>query len=314
MCLYPIPKKVPPNANCPEWRVISIPCGKCVDCKKKYQNSITIRIIEELKCWSKSSFVTLTYSEANLPQYVNPETGETHGTLVKEHFQKWLKRFRSAYYFKYKKKPKFKYFLCGEYGPRTFRPHAHVIFFGLDRLELNDAIADWQNRYGFVDYEKIDLTSTKSLANTGRYIGKYSSKGVFENPLVELGLVAPTFRLMSKGLGLSYIEKNKKYHLSGNIDDITDKYNYCLNGVKYSLPRYYKTKIYGEKSRLQYKIANTLLSRNDELYNKKLASLQKSANDSAPVNEIYLQEINAHRLRDIETEKRYESFLNKSKI
>lgn len=314
MCLQPFTKKIPPNANSPNWRVIEIPCGKCIQCKAKYQNSIMIRIVEELKCWSKASFVTLTYSDSNLPQIFNQSTGETHGTLVKKHFQDWLKRYRQSYFRKNHKKAEFKYYLCGEYGPRTFRPHAHVIFFGLDRLDLNDAIYDWQTKYGFADYETIDLTSVKSLANTGRYIGKYASKGVYDNPLIELGLVLPTFRLMSKGLGLSYVEKNKKYHLSGDIDQITDKCHYSLQSVRYSLPRYYKNKIYGEKSRLSYKIANTLLARSDELYNEKFRALQTTSNDTSPANTIHLQEFDANRLRALEAQKRYETFLNKSKI
>lgn len=273
-----------------------------------------IRIVEEFKNWSIASFVTLTYSDNTLPQIVNSQTGETHGTLVKKHFQDWLKRFRQSYWRKNQKKANFKYYLCGEYGPRTFRPHAHIIFFGLDRLDLNDAIYDWQQKYGFVDFEKIDLLHVKSLANTARYIGKYASKGVYDNPLIKLGLVAPTFRLMSKGLGLSYVNNNRKYHLSGDIDEITDKCNYTLNGVKYGLPRYYRTKIYGEKSRLQYKIANNLLSRNDALYNEQFSSLQTSPNDTSPANTLAMQEVSVNLLRADEIQKRYETFLNKSKI
>lgn len=273
-----------------------------------------IRIVEEFKCWNKASFVTLTYSNENLPQIVNHQTGETHGTLVKKHFQDWLKRFRQSYWRKHHKKAIFKYYLCGEYGPRTFRPHAHIIFFGLDRLDINDAIIDWQEKYGFVDYEAIDLLHIKSLSNTARYIGKYASKGVYDNPLIKLGLVAPTFRLMSKGLGLSYVQKMSAYHKNGDIYEITDKYNYTLNGLKYALPRYYKTKIFGEKSRLQYQISNILLARNDELYNQKLESIQTSKTDTSAVNILHFQEVDAKRLRSLATQERYEKFLNKSKI
>lgn len=273
-----------------------------------------IRIVEEFKNWSKASFVTLTYSEDKLPQIVNQLSGETHGTLVKKHFQDWLKRFRQSYFRKHKKKANFKYFLCGEYGPRTLRPHAHCIFFGLDRLELNYALSDWQEKYGFVDFEKIDLTTIKSLSNTAKYIGKYCSKGVYDNPLIKLGLVAPTFRLFSKGLGISYVAKNSNYHKSGTIDQVVDKYNYTLNGFKYALPRYYKTKIYGEKSRLQYKIADTLLQRSDELYRQKLESIQTSPSDTSAVNVLHFHEVDANRRNALEIQERYETFLNKSKI
>lgn len=193
-------------------------------------------------------------------------------------------------------------------------PHAHCIFFGLDRKDLCFLVDYWTDKYGFVDYERIDLSSIKSLSNTGRYLGKYASKGVYENPLVELGLVSPTFRLMSKGLGLEYVNKNSAYHKSGSIDQIADKFKYRINNCNYALPRYYKTKIFGEKSRLQYKITNTLLARSDEDYNRQFRALQKSSSDTSPANTIYFREIDANRYRAAETAERYEKFLNKSKI
>lgn len=63
----------------------------------------------------KSSFVTLTYDEDHIPD------GET---LVPKDTQDWLKRFRKAI-----EPHRIRYFLVGEYGEETQRPHYHAALF-----------------------------------------------------------------------------------------------------------------------------------------------------------------------------------------
>lgn len=65
-----------------------------------------------------SSFVTLTYSQSTLP---------VDASLVPKHAQDWLKRLRSSL-----APEKIRYFLVGEYGDYTSRPHYHAAVFGLD--------------------------------------------------------------------------------------------------------------------------------------------------------------------------------------
>lgn len=72
-------------------------------------------MLESLK-HNENSFLTLTYSEENLP---------ADGSLNPTHTQKWLKRFRLAI-----EPLKIRYFLVGEYGDHTFRPHYHAALFG----------------------------------------------------------------------------------------------------------------------------------------------------------------------------------------
>jgi hypothetical protein len=63
-------------------------------------------------------FITLTYDDRNLPN---------DHSLNKKHFQNFLKRFRKAIH-----PQKIRYFMCGEYGDDTWRPHYHAIIFGYD--------------------------------------------------------------------------------------------------------------------------------------------------------------------------------------
>lgn len=66
------------------------------------------------------AFVTLTYSDDNLPT-----TDDGLPTVRPKDTQDWLKRFRKAI-----EPDKVRYFLVGEYGDETFRPHYHLALFG----------------------------------------------------------------------------------------------------------------------------------------------------------------------------------------
>lgn len=65
---------------------------------------------------SDNSFVTLTYSDEHLPP---------GGSLNPKDTQDWLKRLRKAW-----QRP-LRYYLVGEYGDLTQRPHYHLAAFGL---------------------------------------------------------------------------------------------------------------------------------------------------------------------------------------
>lgn len=74
----------------------------------------------EASCHESNSFVTLTYSDGAI---VTSAAGVS--TLVAKHATDWLKRFRK------KVEPlRVRYYLVGEYGDATQRPHYHVAMFG----------------------------------------------------------------------------------------------------------------------------------------------------------------------------------------
>lgn len=73
--------------------------------------------MHEATLHEESCFLTLTYDDLNLPY---------GGTLVKAHFQRFMKKLRRF------AKKKMTYFHCGEYGERYGRPHYHACVFGYD--------------------------------------------------------------------------------------------------------------------------------------------------------------------------------------
>lgn len=106
--------------KCGDGIVRLVPCGKCYVCRSRNQNSWYVRLKEEMKVATSCYFVTLTYSDDNIPR---DENGVP--VVSSRDVQLFFKRLRS----KLPKGQKIKYFLCSEYGPQTFRPHYHFILF-----------------------------------------------------------------------------------------------------------------------------------------------------------------------------------------
>lgn len=94
---------------------VRVPCGVCIPCLQERARIWGMRCMHEKRVSERSCFVTLTY-----------EKEPDGGTLVREHPQLFLKRLR----FKYG--VGIRYFGCGEYGGRTFRPHYHLLLFNVD--------------------------------------------------------------------------------------------------------------------------------------------------------------------------------------
>lgn len=90
-------------------------CGQCTPCRVNKKRLWIHRLVLENWMHSDASFITLTYSDEKLP---------VNGTLVPEHVTKFLKlvRRRSGL--------KLRYFLVGEYGELSERPHYHLLLFG----------------------------------------------------------------------------------------------------------------------------------------------------------------------------------------
>lgn len=99
---------------------MAFPCGQCDPCRHNRRRVWAHRIQLEAMCHESSAFVTLTYSDENLPRCVGDEP-----TLAPEHAQAWLKRLRARV-----APSRFRFYLVGEYGDATHRPHYHAVLFG----------------------------------------------------------------------------------------------------------------------------------------------------------------------------------------
>lgn len=190
------------------------PCGKCPVCLTNRREDWTIRMIEESKNHLYSVFITLTYDEENIKFN---DLG--FARVVKEDLQKFIKRLRS------KIQHEIKYFAISEYGPATHRPHYHIIAFGLGVHHTSVIERSWD--LGIVTVDKLNI---RRISYSARY---HADKGYTPRGR------EPTFCLMSKGLGKSYIENMRDYH-----EGKPETMYYQLYQFKKKMPRYYKEKLF----------------------------------------------------------------------
>lgn len=108
--------QLPRDVNPRELEFLQIPCGRCINCRLERSRQWAIRCVHEAKQFKENSFITLTYSEDFIPK---------NKSLVKRDLQLFFKRLRKELGDK-----KIRYFACGEYGPKTKRPHYHAVIFG----------------------------------------------------------------------------------------------------------------------------------------------------------------------------------------
>lgn len=120
---------------------IEIPCGQCIGCRYRKASDWATRCMHEAAMHSANCFVTLTYGRDALP----PD-----GSLEHRDFQLFLKRLR----FEVFPQP-VRFYMCGEYGPKHFRPHYHACLFGVDFR--SDRVQAGKSKSGMVFYDSPQL-------------------------------------------------------------------------------------------------------------------------------------------------------------
>lgn len=168
--------------------------------------------------------------------------------LDKKDLQKFFKRLRKYH------DQKIKYYAVGEYGTKFHRPHYHVILF--------NSTAEAVCKSWTLGQVHIGQLTPASCGYTLKYISKEKRT---KKPNDDR---TPIFSVMSKGIGKSYCEdeKNIRFH-HNSLDD--RYYIPAGNGVKASMPRYYREKIYNSE---QFGHLKGVLEKNA---NEKLDELHK---------------------------------------
>lgn len=224
---------------------MAVPCGRCPSCIRNDAQQWRVRLQQEFRLAPYSFFVTLTYSDENLPiREVSLDGKESRVVydVSKRDVQLFLKRFRKFLSSRLSSEDyKARYYLVSEYGPNTFRPHYHAIIFSsfgfrdelsVEHKEVYQAIQRCWN-LGYVDVSKCNQ---QRIA----YVTKYMSCKLLDLPKYLL----PPFRLMSRrpGIGSSYLDNE-------NVLDWhrTTLSNFIQDGdFKLPMPRYYRDKIFDD--------------------------------------------------------------------
>lgn len=225
---------------------IMLPCGQCSGCRLERSRQWAVRCMHEAALHEGNAFLTLTYNDENLP----------HGnSLNYEHFQKFMKRLRRRI------GPKISFYMCGEYGDDTDRPHYHACIFGFDfpdkqyfrrtksgeKIYTSQLLSDlWP--YGMSSIGNVTFQSAA-------YIARYCMKKVngdaadFHYEFVtddgEIVHRVPEFSHMSlkPAIGKRWLEKYKT--------DVYPRGYVVVNGHKCKPPKFYD-RFYRKESDIDY--------------------------------------------------------------
>lgn len=226
-------------------RWIELPCGVCSVCQANKAREWAIRIEHEAQMHEESSTILLTYSPDNLPPC---------GSLRYQDVQLFLKRLRKKL-----AQRKIRYFICGEYGEKTKRPHYHLVIFG---WTPPDPVAISEGRRGDTIYSSAFLDSCWKLGfatwqrfvpEAADYVARYVTKKLgdtteykgFDPKTGEVRTLSPVFAQMSRrpGLGESWFRRYYRSDVAPR-DAVLNRHNKPLK-----VPAYYDklvAKLYGQ--------------------------------------------------------------------
>lgn len=147
---------------------VTVRCGHCDVCVNARAATWVQRLVQECQQHKYTFFATLQYDEQHVPQFVRLDNGESlkHGyidnstgevifledvpiygisnrilqneidfinetkvlnVLSKRDIQLHIKSLRKKVYEEFGER--IRYYVCGEYGPQTYRPHYHILYF-----------------------------------------------------------------------------------------------------------------------------------------------------------------------------------------
>lgn len=280
------------NLRCVNWyfqktklgEFVRVGCGRCILCLKRRASEWSMRMKHELSTSGKGLFVTLTYNDicapyklANdideiiLPKVINSFGEEVINVLVKKDIQLFNKRLRRRGY-------KYKYYITGEYGSKTKRPHYHAILFGLgvDKNVIKDIREIWNK--GMVHIGGVE---TKSIEYVAKYLVSSDRRDKYPKG-------HEPFSLMSKGIGLEFAEKNRDVMSSGKM---------IVKGKRVSIPRYYT-----KKGIVSGEVINSINKEKREEYKKKFEKSGMS------FDEFIKAERENYKVSEIDKKKRKEAY------
>lgn len=238
-----------------------VPCGKCYDCRLQKRQSWCFRMQQELQARPTAFFVTLTYSEENVPnrqfdvKHLDRYETENFYTLSKEDASNFIatmqKELRRRFFVEgFSKSGRrrnvalVRYYLIGEYGDKchvvegTNRPHYHAILYFpkgcSENLAKEVVCSSWS--LGIVDIQPVTFADIN-------YVAKHQFKESKGNDYQRMH--APIFATMSRykgGLGDNYTQFVSRRHPSRS-----SQLYVLLNGYRLALPQFYRKKLFPEK-------------------------------------------------------------------
>lgn len=207
------------------------------------------------------------------------EDGFRHATLDisyqsinYEDIKKLFKRFRA----KFGVGSLGKYLCVPEYGANGYRPHYHLMAYGLSKSQVDYLVKDWSQdyAYGHVDVRWVQdgAEDTDEICKVAAYLAKYCAKGVYDCPYIAKNYCKKPRRSVSENFGCGSANEWQKLCdvLTGadflgrykpndvKIEDFTEqdfevlarRRVYNLNGYHYPMPKFLIKKLFYNKDKI----------------------------------------------------------------
>lgn len=180
MCYHPIHIYNPVRTyNNDQPLRVAVPCNNCEDCQRIKKNEWFFRSYIEYKHYKKIGgsvyFVTLTYSNENLPFITLPD-GTNVPCFNKYHVRNFVKYIRVWLERNHMMSKGIKFLICSEYGKNTKRPHYHGLLFfpfHINALSFTRLMRTWW-QHGFVICSKQgwEINSVAGISYASKYVAK----------------------------------------------------------------------------------------------------------------------------------------------
>lgn len=262
---------------------MSVPCGQCIGCRLEYSRQWAVRCMHERQMHDESCFLTLTYDQDNINDMAS---------VYKRDVQLFIKRLRKR--LTNGLGLKIRYFMCGEYGDRSSRPHYHGLLFGynfpdkelfkrhdgIDYFTSKELDGLWSIEGKTIGFSLISEVTFESAA----YVARYATKKITGERAKEYyDGKESEFALMSRNIGKEWLEKYKEDIY--NYDSVVEE-----GGIKMRPPKAY--------DRMIDKMGEKFVERMKKIREKRISKVRK---------------IDKVRLQDMEKCKRHNMKLQRRK-
>ena len=274
-CYYPLKGYVSPsggitfnrfNSRLSMGQTMDVPCGSCIGCLKERARQWAVRLYHEAQMYTEaglgSTFINLTYNDQNLPwgtPFVDAVDVQEEDGLKTDmpslrlghitHFMRTLRQNIIREYGSYEDgtEIRLRFYIAGEYGPKTQRPHYHGVVFGWsfpDRLPIGVKGKSGKQLYRSAMLERSwaaegqsrgysslgESLTPESLAYVTKYITKIQDFGA-RDPFKGMREVERAQMSRNPGLGRSWIGKYWR--------DVYPADEVIINGRPQKPPRFY---------------------------------------------------------------------------
>lgn len=263
-----------PNQSARDYR-LSVPCGKCLLCRKRKANDWHVRLFHEALGTPRLSinnkkllnilFATFTFSDKYLPDDSNDGLRERIAPFIRHWRDNWRKRHGVS--------PR--YFAVTDIGGDEGRLHLHLLIFNPvdrdgNRISISSIFSTahrWRKRtgdespvppslqldwhYGYCTY----CSMLKGIEGIHYVIGYLNNSNVIKqlekgkkvqkhgSPVCEKALKHIPAVFVSQGLGKDFINTNEFSKLKNLKSFICN-----LGKFRYAVPRYYRSKYFDDQS------------------------------------------------------------------